>query len=450
MTRCGHVYCWPCILHYLALSEKKSWRKCPICYEAVHIGDLRSTIAKPHRNFGSGEMVTLQLMYRDKDSLRVYRAGGEDELARASMPNTDFFPHLCDADETAVHSKLLLAKPSEIISIIERERNELKCQLTSEGLDCPDSIFVQQALQLLEEREVALKMGVDGGGIDQPMAKGPVLNVNATEFVPNTNGNGSQCADSSESDECVGNSLANDVNKLAIDGNDDADDADDVQPIDNQIDSKRFYFYQANDGQHLYLHSINVRILQTMYGSLEHAPKTIVGTILQKEICSMSEELRKRLKYLQHLPISCQFEVVELTFEQSLVSKAVLAKFQEELDHRLAVRRRRARAEQKRDRQIEIVNERQIGKIIRATTDIDVTSDQQFPIVSCYSYIAKQSMLLISIFFSSIIHSMIQILDFQHHQKQLPLPKGHHLQRYDIIITHAFILKALSAAPINY
>ena len=40
MTRCGHVYCWPCILHYLALSDK-SWRKCPICFEAVHKKDLK-------------------------------------------------------------------------------------------------------------------------------------------------------------------------------------------------------------------------------------------------------------------------------------------------------------------------------------------------------------------------------------------------------------------------
>ena len=35
ITRCGHVFCWPCILHYLALSDH-AWRKCPICFEAIH------------------------------------------------------------------------------------------------------------------------------------------------------------------------------------------------------------------------------------------------------------------------------------------------------------------------------------------------------------------------------------------------------------------------------
>lgn len=45
MTRCGHVYCWPCVLHYLALSDK-SWRKCPICFEAIHAVDLKRWVTQ--------------------------------------------------------------------------------------------------------------------------------------------------------------------------------------------------------------------------------------------------------------------------------------------------------------------------------------------------------------------------------------------------------------------
>src|SRR5579883_2956913 len=41
MTKCGHVYCWPCILHYLSLSDKP-WRKCPICFESIYKSDLKS------------------------------------------------------------------------------------------------------------------------------------------------------------------------------------------------------------------------------------------------------------------------------------------------------------------------------------------------------------------------------------------------------------------------
>lgn len=41
MTHCGHIYCWPCVLHYLAISDKPHLSKCPICYETVKTEDLK-------------------------------------------------------------------------------------------------------------------------------------------------------------------------------------------------------------------------------------------------------------------------------------------------------------------------------------------------------------------------------------------------------------------------
>lgn len=40
ITKCGHIYCWACMLHYLALSDLSS-RPCPICYEPVAGNDLK-------------------------------------------------------------------------------------------------------------------------------------------------------------------------------------------------------------------------------------------------------------------------------------------------------------------------------------------------------------------------------------------------------------------------
>ena len=39
IAKCGHVFCWSCILHYLALSDD-AWRKCPICYDSIYKEDL--------------------------------------------------------------------------------------------------------------------------------------------------------------------------------------------------------------------------------------------------------------------------------------------------------------------------------------------------------------------------------------------------------------------------
>merc|ERR1712141_837815 len=46
ITKCGHVYCWTCMLHYLSLSDEK-WRKCPICFESIRREELKSVMSVP-------------------------------------------------------------------------------------------------------------------------------------------------------------------------------------------------------------------------------------------------------------------------------------------------------------------------------------------------------------------------------------------------------------------
>lgn len=88
-----------------------------------------------------------------------------------------------------------------------------------------------------------------------------------------------------------------------------------------------FVFYLAADGQHIYLHALNVRMLEHTYGSLEKSPKILMGKIVEKEGGSMTEELRKRLRYLQHLPVTCQFEVAEIQLKHPVVSRETLNEF---------------------------------------------------------------------------------------------------------------------------
>lgn len=244
----------------MALSDKKSWRKCPICYEAVHIGDLRSAISKPHRNYNCGEEVTFHLMCRNKNSLQVRRVE-----SAAKKLTTSHFPQLSDHPDELVHSKLVLAWPQEILSIIEREKSELECQLVSDGIDCPDSIFVQQALSLLKERENEIRNQL-GDDINRVTLMEPTvdastelnvaidkleLNANAKEFIPFEHVDDKQSSPSDDMSDFVidtdGDLTLNDIA---------------IVPVNTPSNQDWFYFYQSNDGQHLYLHSVNVRMLQ--------------------------------------------------------------------------------------------------------------------------------------------------------------------------------------------
>ena len=61
--------------------------------------------------------------------------------------------NLAGAGERQVYSKLLLCKPEDVVKLIlMEEKRELELQLEVEK-DCPESCFIQQALELLKDRE---------------------------------------------------------------------------------------------------------------------------------------------------------------------------------------------------------------------------------------------------------------------------------------------------------
>lgn len=64
------------------------------------------------------------------------------------------------------------------------------------------------------------------------------------------------------------------------------------------------------------------------YSSLENSPHVITGKLLEKEGGGLTEDLRRRLRYLGHLPITCQFEVAEIELKPPIVSEEVLSSFQ--------------------------------------------------------------------------------------------------------------------------
>ena len=52
ITKCGHIYCWPCLLQYIDYGKAQvSCKKCPLCSESVYKNELRKvTISEPLAN----------------------------------------------------------------------------------------------------------------------------------------------------------------------------------------------------------------------------------------------------------------------------------------------------------------------------------------------------------------------------------------------------------------
>ncbi|KAG8183065.1 hypothetical protein JTE90_010892 [Oedothorax gibbosus] len=356
ITRCGHIYCWPCLLHYLSLTDK-TWQKCPICFEAVHKTDLKSVSLSVRKCFSVGDEITMILMQREKGSLLSTPV--VHQIPSNSVCNVN------DDDAITRYQKLLLASRKEVQLILDRERCELDTAYLKEK-DTPEVCFIESALQLLSERETALNKVVD---IDtNPIAK----ETSDGKVDGNVRNHLTSISSTDSNDE----SFYNDMNANPANSN--------TLPNSNNIakiaahDSEKgvSFFYQAEDGQHIYLHNVNVRMLLKEFGSLESAPQSIKAKIVEVERVTMTEGLRKRLRYLQHLPLTCEFQFVELEFK-SIVSEPTMQQFEDEIKKRRFVRNRKARDERRREKMIEQEENKKLGKYPKATYNLQ--SVDQFP-----------------------------------------------------------------------
>lgn len=426
MTRCGHVYCWPCILHYLALSDK-SWRKCPICFEAVHKQDLKSVVALPCVACNIEEEIEMRLMCREKGSLVVTPVEEMGTLTSTS----DGLPLSVPA---SVYSKLILATPLQVLSIVDREKAELKLQLSDET-NSPEVCFTEQAIELLSERETSLikkstelkrsALSENASNYSSTsnsfsrninLKSEAILYVSAFDNVtadasttpgtklPKESGNNMDIDDGKcdskfpLSDDEISLRFRNEsISSEGLGSEEDgnwensmitAEDLELAQTNQSRLPScspslgtesmnKYYYFYQAADGQHIYLHSLNVRMLERGFGSLENCPQRLRGRVLEKEAGSMTLELRKRLRCFQHLPLACQFEVAEIQLEPPLVSKETMNHFRDQLEYRHRRRQKRAREEQRWEKRAAQEEARKLGHF--PSPQIRIDSHHQFP-----------------------------------------------------------------------
>lgn len=107
-----------------------------------------------------------------------------------------------------------------------------------------------------------------------------------------------------------------------------------------------YYFYQAASGQHIYLHPLDIKILKSYYESYSNFPQAIRVRIDGVEEGSMNDDLRKRCRYLSHLPSGCDITFVESDLS-SIMPSTALAPYAQALKKRSGKRRDKARKDDK-------------------------------------------------------------------------------------------------------
>lgn len=358
MTKCGHIYCWSCILHYLSLSDK-TWRKCPICYESIYKQDLKSVQVKKHeREFKTGDEISMNLMFRFKNKYStiilpysLYGAFINDEQNLKNISFNLFNSHKYSNNKQ--YFKFFSRNSFQIFeSVLKRERAELEKQ-AEQDRNQPEVCFVFEALNLLAERETMLRREFDKDfknktdleEIKPKMDSHFKIDGPVQTFIDAFEGKLEKklaSLDSAEIDQPKPDKEINETNNNKAE-------------ILNASDLS--FFYQSTDGQRIYINGLNNRCLMAEYLEFSKCPLTLNAKILAMESVFITEENRKRYKYLSHLPLHSEFKLVELDLKEPVLSPKTLEAFGAEILDKARMRKRIENREKKEAERIAALNE---------------------------------------------------------------------------------------------
>ena len=138
ITKCGHVYCSPCILHYLSLGSR-AWSRCPLCFEPIYPNAVKSLRFRLHHKVATGQQLRMALVQRDKHSMMLEAAAhsdsdeqeGDKAEVDSAVANGKSAPSLhaewaSEVDPCADRSLLSrVTFTSDVSSICARELSEL-------------------------------------------------------------------------------------------------------------------------------------------------------------------------------------------------------------------------------------------------------------------------------------------------------------------------------------
>jgi hypothetical protein len=154
--------------------------------------------------------------------------------------------------------------------------------------------------------------------------------------------------------------------------------------------TQTYYYYQAASGLPIFLHPLDIKILFSHFNSYESFPDAITVRVESSSEGSVNDDLRKRCKYLAHLPEGADVVFIEADL-RGVVGGSGLRGFENALRTRRARRlektkrddKARARAEERdRERHVAEVRNASVGNwgsIYTAPLQLERRTSDEFP-----------------------------------------------------------------------
>ncbi|SGZ16830.1 BQ5605_C020g09071 [Microbotryum silenes-dioicae] len=404
-TKCGHVFCFPCILHYLALADGQKWRKCPVCWDSVYATDLKvvkwhdAVTSAQYDSSPTADLAALSIEDLSHSLLHDHSrnataeslggsSGGEPlkmrlirrpKISTLALPRSDTWPSEAVpplrapwnfSPDAFVFAKFMLGSPEYLKEELDQNMRDLEQEVsilrqcgrqggTDEELGI---VFVRAATVKVSEQ--LQKVGVLKTTSVMTARKKALKEIQEIRDRPGKLPLGpslplfSETSSSEVEDapsELLGIRSLNGGRILSGDapvfqpggpGARARPQRKNVNPAPALDADSTYYFYQAASGQNIYLHPLDIKILKSHFGTYQGMPDVISVKVEGADEGSMNDDLRRRCRWLAHLPTSCDVVFIEADLT-SVVPGSSLEPFSHALKQRRTKRRDKARREDK-------------------------------------------------------------------------------------------------------
>ncbi|KAI2623798.1 hypothetical protein GGS21DRAFT_533394 [Xylaria nigripes] len=316
MAPCGHIFCLPCLLRFMNMTNDEEsvpkretrLKSCPICEDVFRLTEVRPVRFHEGQENSLpevGEDVVLRLMVREAGSILALPDEGSSDIANLGEDVPWHFA-ACVLD----YARIMKGTKEYFFAQFEREIEDLRKQA----------------------QEDELQFGLDEGGWTQRAIRA----INAAK--------------------------------------DKIDQTPDQQPMEaptslkaKQPAKQKFHFYSALP--HLYLSPLDIRILKTKFGDFSNFPSTLLPRVEHISAGHVVDDaLRKRARYLAHLPQGCIVSFLECDWTD-IVPPEILEAFSGDLERRRKLHRDKASQEERERIQAERLEASAIGRSARQHFD---------------------------------------------------------------------------------
>ena len=384
MAKCGHIFCLPCLIRYMHseddsqhVPEKRARsKKCPLCWDSIYISETRPVrfyTGQEGEPLREGMDVVLRLVMRSSSSTLALPRDG------AAAPEKEDIPWYFAA-EVMDYARFMKGTEEYMQEQFDTDILALEIQEKEDELMFgEDNVeWSQKAIRMIKEAKEKVK-GI-GGPVSTPMkpvepeleAKRPPIEFTNTNSAPemytmqHAAHSGQSLSEVTTTGPASTAPHTQETKSNPTSATETTTTTPTTKPHTTAIHKQpatyfhahgthtpsEYYFYQAL--LHYYLSPLDIRILREAFGPYASFPATILPKVERVLPRVVDDDVRKRTKWLSHLPYGCEVNFLECDWTDT-VPPEVLDKFKGEIE----TRRRRNEEKEAREEKARLLAEKE-------------------------------------------------------------------------------------------